>query len=252
MRSLELAIAAAIARDNLPERQCTKCGEWKGPGVFSAHAASRYGLRPQCRECDAAYHAANRERIAVRAAEYRRNNADKERERQTRRYAEKRDVIREQQAMYFAEYYAANRERRAANQAAWRAANQAAWRAANPDKARANNHRRRARKLRAYHAPFDEQAAIMSYGGLCRFCETAPATTLEHFVPLSWGGDHAAWNCFGSCGPCNFSRCNKDPYAWMETRGIDVDAWERKHIAGTFDLPRKLFKIARYRPPVEA
>jgi hypothetical protein len=39
----------------------------------------------------------------------------------------------------------------------------------------------------------------------------------------------------------------------MESRGIDVDTWERKHVAGHFDLPAKVFKIARvYRPPVAA
>mgnify|MGYP007078543207 FL=1 len=82
--SFELALAVAIARDNLPERQCRKCGEWKAAHEFSRDASTRDGLRSKCRECD------RRDN-----ARYRRENAEKERERHARYYRENAEKRRE-------------------------------------------------------------------------------------------------------------------------------------------------------------
>ena len=64
--SPELAIATAIARDSLPERECTRCGEIKSPAEFQSDAHKRDGLYSQCRACcrekDARKHAKRKAR----------------------------------------------------------------------------------------------------------------------------------------------------------------------------------------------
>jgi 5-methylcytosine-specific restriction endonuclease McrA len=224
MTSLELAIAAAIARDSLPERECRKCGELKGPGAFARAARARDGLYTWCKACAAA-HSARYHAERKNDPEYR----EKQRERAARYHAERKNDP---------EYREKQRER------------VARYARENPDRYRAYRRKRRALKRRVYRAPYTEADILAGNGGLCRYCDAAPATALDHFIPISWGGDDAPWNLVGACKPCNSSKLDRDPYEWMASRGIDLDAWERRHIAGWFDLPAKLWKIAKvYRPP---
>jgi hypothetical protein len=43
---------------NILTRKCTKCGEEKSLSEFSKHVKGKYGLRPTCKQCDAAYSSA--------------------------------------------------------------------------------------------------------------------------------------------------------------------------------------------------
>ena len=118
-------------------KQCPTCGAVKGLDAFRRGAS-------RCRACaslvDAAYRAANRDKIAASRAAH---------------YAANRDKI----AASVAAYRAANPEAAAARHAAWVRANRehnnamkAAWARANPPepaKAAAKNARRRAAKERA-------------------------------------------------------------------------------------------------------
>ena len=298
MDSLELAIAAAIARDSLPERECTKCGEMKGPGAFRRNAKGRDGLDTWCKTCATAYNVRWRAENAEKVREYhvryraeRKNDPEyreKERERDARRRAERkndpeyREKARKRAARYRAErkndpeYREKERERDARRRAErkndpeyrekarkraarYYAENKdkvrernARWRAENPDKVRAKKRKRRALKRRVYHAPYTEADILAGNGGMCRYCDTEKATTLDHFIPIAWGGDDAPWNLIGACASCNSSKADRDPYEWMASRGIDLDAWEARHIAGWFELPAELWESVRsYRPPAE-
>ena len=256
MDSLELAIAAAIARDSLPERECTKCGEMKGPGAFRRNAKGRDGLDTWCKTCATAYNVRWRAENAEKVREYhvryraeRKNDPEyreKERERDARRRAERKNdpEYREKARKRAARYYAENKDKvRERN---------ARWRAENPDKVRAKKRKRRALKRRVYHAPYTEADILAGNGGMCRYCDTEKATTLDHFIPIAWGGDDAPWNLIGACASCNSSKADRDPYEWMASRGIDLDAWEARHIAGWFELPAELWESVRsYRPPAE-
>lgn len=115
---------------------CTKCGEAKPatPEFFSRDRKKRDGLFASCKECDRAYRAANKERIAARARAYyiankerinERNrawsntNKEKESERHRVWYA----ANKERHAQYGRAYFQANIERRREYQRAYRAAN---------------------------------------------------------------------------------------------------------------------------------
>ncbi|MFJ6299437.1 HNH endonuclease [Streptomyces griseoviridis] len=50
------------------------------------------------------------------------------------------------------------------------------------------------------------RSAILADNPLCSICNSQPATTADHIVPLSRGGTNDVENLRPACGPCNFSR----------------------------------------------
>ncbi len=52
----------------------------------------------------------------------------------------------------------------------------------------------------------DYRARIQFYGGRCAYCEQAPATELDHAVPISRGGGNWAANIRPACVECNRSK----------------------------------------------
>ena len=120
-------------------KTCSKCHETKPVSEFSRDRSKKYGLRHQCKACDAVYRADNREKIVKRRAEYYVANRDKIARRMAEHYVDNRDKIAKQQA----EYYAANRDKIREKHAYYRVANSdkstkrhAKYYAANRDKIR--------------------------------------------------------------------------------------------------------------------
>ena len=98
-------------------KACTKCGEVKASSEFSRDARSKDGLQRKCRVCDAAYYAANAEKVAAHQAAYRAANPEK--------------LIARNAA-----YRAKNPEKRAAQQAACHSKRYLTRKAAKVDKIR--------------------------------------------------------------------------------------------------------------------
>lgn len=48
-------------------------------------------------------------------------------------------------------------------------------------------------------------AVLEAHGWLCYFCQ-GPYESVEHLVPLSWGGGSSADNCVPCCVACNNAR----------------------------------------------
>jgi 5-methylcytosine-specific restriction endonuclease McrA len=53
-----------------------------------------------------------------------------------------------------------------------------------------------------------------SYGGMCGYCHTRKATTIDHKIPLSRGGLHEIKNVIPACKPCNFRKHQKTTEEW--------------------------------------
>lgn len=87
-------------------KKCCRCQEWKCVEAFHKEARRADGLRSACKDCSAAYNstydAANKEKIAAKAAAHREANKEKI-------------------AARSAAYNAANKEKIAARSAAYRA-----------------------------------------------------------------------------------------------------------------------------------
>lgn len=186
---------------------CPKCG---GPR-FRYKAKTQWQVR--CRAC-----------IAAKARErYRKDPlADNRRSRAT--YAANReraalsnrawrDAHPDYMGRYNAAYYVQNREAEIARSLAYTKAN--------PDMDRASKHRRQARQREVVCEHGDRCVDAAFLAGIrassCLYCD-APAEQADHFLPLSRGGLHCRDNIVPACGPCNHSKHARDPWAWIESR----------------------------------
>lgn len=52
------------------------------------------------------------------------------------------------------------------------------------------------------------------FGGLCAYCKNAPGLTMDHVIPLSKGGAHAASNVVPACKTCNSKKHARTPEEW--------------------------------------
>jgi len=156
-------------------KHCSKCGETKPLEAFSKDGKAKDGLQGACKTCNAAYHAANKERIAERNAKY----------------------------------YAANKERIAPREAAWRAAN----RERNRPRQQERTRRRRARKKALTTIPFtfEQQAQRLSMwpgGWMCG----GPKEHIDHVKPMGKKGPHMLANLRPACAKCNLRKKDKWPF----------------------------------------
>lgn len=63
---------------------------------------------------------------------------------------------------------------------------------------------------------------IRNHGGICLCCRNAPATSLDHIVPVSKGGLHRTWNIAYICKDCNASKSRKHPDHWLQLQTYTV------------------------------
>lgn len=177
--------------------------------------------RERERAYQAAYRAANRERIAARksvwAAAWYLNNVDRVRVAGAA-YRSAHPGRPERKIRTDAAYRARNREAIRSRKAAYRAANKeqiAARQAAQPELNRARHARRRALKRGAAicdltRAQWESIKAVFDHS--CVYCGTRSKTlTQDHIVPLSRGGNHTASNVVPACVSCNSSKFTGSP-----------------------------------------
>jgi 5-methylcytosine-specific restriction endonuclease McrA len=231
-------------------KACTKCNEIKSLSNFGKHKHGKDGLRARCKPCELndhrAYREINRDKVRATKRAWQNKNKDKKAA-WDKAYAERnKDKIRKN----FIAWYEINRddqlaknkirrqlnpEIKAAADKKWQFenkqkvnANSKAWRTRNPEKAaqvgksyRTRNPengiiksaRRRARKAAngTFLVTSKDLRAIMSKP--CFYCK-APATQLEHVLPIVLGGRHSIGNLVASCQPCNLSKHKKTIMEW--------------------------------------
>lgn len=187
---------------------CTRCRDEKPAGEFnrdtSAHPTS-HGYKMPCKACQRAgravrakaYRARHPERVKDVLAKWLAKNPTYERDRGRRRYAT--------DPVYRERTQAAARE----------------WMKAHPEYARAAAKLRRARLAGAACdlTVDDARAVFEDYSGLCVYC-LAPATTLDHVVPISKGGAHTRDNLVPACKRCNSAKHDKSLLVFLATRRV--------------------------------
>lgn len=117
---------------------------------------------------------------------------------------------------YCAKYRNANRQRRNANNARWAEENREAVRATSKN----IGHKRRCKKssgvtgkeLKAWQ---DRQKKV------CYWCSRSckKAFHIDHYVPLSKGGEHKLENLVIACPKCNLTKSAKDPFEFAKSMG---------------------------------
>lgn len=81
--------------------------------------------------------------------------------------------------------------------------------------------RRASRRTSTRHAPTAAELAELTAPGVtCFYCESAPATSVDHFIPLARGGAHELSNLVGACQSCNSSKGAKLPDVEWKGRGV--------------------------------
>lgn len=171
-------------------KRCYKCEKTKALREFYKCRRNKDGLQDKCIECQRAYDAANKERIAAYQAEYRSENKEK-------------------LAAYQAEYRLANKEKLAAQKAEYNRSN--------PDRKKAADQRRRALKANADGSFTADEwkftLEVLDYR--CVYCgihkDDTPEKWLEadHLTPLSRGGTNYIDNIVPACKSCNCSKGTK-------------------------------------------
>jgi hypothetical protein len=72
---------------------------------------------------------------------------------------------------------------------------------------------------------------VADFGGRCAFCDAAPATVLEHYVPIARGGGTTPGNCLPACVACDDRKRAKPPEALPAIFGAARVAALRMYLA---------------------
>lgn len=195
----------------LATKACCHCGEEKPTTEFHKNRLAKDGLRAQCKPCTRAINRASvlrhhEKRKAEKRAEYQRKKDTPEYQAYVKAYqAATKDEKREYDKEYRAKQDPAKLTRRAAD-----------WNRTNKERraaiVRSYDARRRAWKSGGISGPV---LANWTQGQkkVCYWCgaKCADSFHVDHYTPLSRGGEHEISNLVISCGPCNFKKNAKDP-----------------------------------------
>jgi hypothetical protein len=227
---------------NLILKRCLKCGESKPREHFSRASKLPDGLQKYCKSCNAAYRAANKQRISDWGKEYHAKNRGAHIEKSRRYYAENRDRLLSYSKAYteknqerIKEYREHTKDARKERARKWmeqnkdyiaarareycikhrekRNAYKVEWRRANPGKTNAYTSARRARLLQATPAWADEKA-IAQYYIIARYLTYALGIPfqVDHTVPLQSEivcGLHVPHNMNIMLGALNIGKSNR-------------------------------------------
>ena len=67
----------------------------------------------------------------------------------------------------------------------------------------AENRRARSMGMAGTLTTLDWQRTLKAFRGCCAYCGDLPAVTIDHFIPLAFGGATMQSNCVPSCLSCN-------------------------------------------------
>jgi len=104
-----------------------------------------------------------------------------------------------------------NREKNTEYHAEWRA-NQGGYSYENETANRRNKKKYGDIRTHGY-INFDRIKAV--FGDKCVYCGSYGELHRDHFVPLSKGGKHSAWNIVPACKSCNSSKGRQNPQGWV-------------------------------------
>lgn len=84
------------------------------------------------------------------------------------------------------------------------------------------SHKRRASECGVAHTLTTEQwdSALDYFDNRCAYCGEDGKMTQDHFVPVSKGGDYADGNIVPACGPCNYSKRDRNFSDWFKRQSF--------------------------------
>lgn len=93
--------------------------------------------------------------------------------------------------------------------------------AENPEYYRNLDRKYRARKNLAHTVSCSKEQRLerfAEFDNQCAYCGTDKKITLDHFLPLRWGGSCCLGNYLPACHSCNASKRDRDPGIWFKSQ----------------------------------
>jgi 5-methylcytosine-specific restriction endonuclease McrA len=181
----------------IQSKRCNRCKLEKPLAAFGRAARERDGLRAECKECRATAYLANAEALRAKQHAYYHHNVEARRAAQAAYNRANAKRIAASMVRRRADWSQEERERAAAQKAAWKFAN--------PEKVKASSaaarHARRAAPGRFSTRQWLLLCAL--YGHRCACCGNASSLTPDHIVALSRGGTNHIANIQPLCLDCN-------------------------------------------------
>ena len=210
-------------------KYCPTCKQEKSTDEFHKNKARYDGIASQCKICK------NKETL-----QRERLNFEHKKERSQRYYIENKDILSERKKKYYLEnkdkidnrnkdwakknkkritsylekHYQENKERYYINSKLYKAT----------EKGKAvmkNTYAKRRIAKTLAKVCVNEIVKLVSTYKNCYWCgcELNGKYHLDHYIPLSKGGEHSIANFVVSCPTCNFKKNSKDPYQFANSLG---------------------------------
>ena len=180
---------------------CTVCKQEKPLTEFSFRKdTNKY--RNQCKECKSLkykkYYSKNRDEILIKKREYRFDNIDKFKMKDKKYYEENSEAIKERRR----EYVAKNKDK----------IKQYKKTDSYKINERLYKHKRRA-KIKKGGVTKGQIDNLIKNTSHCYWCgkDIKDNFHIDHYIPLSKGGEHTIENIVLTCPSCNLKKYNKDP-----------------------------------------
>lgn len=177
---------------NATHKTCPKCTESKPVDAFGRNRAAYDGLQTWCQVCRRSYHSQNRAEINARVKQRKDRDRDVERRKSQAWRDANREAIREYTRAYRQENIDAIQAR------AWKSRYE---------------HRARSAGYTPIAVLLTRQDVITTYGDRCAYCG-GDFEELDHFTPVTKGGQHVLGNVRPSCRTCNRRKYNVDGTEW--------------------------------------
>ena len=213
-------------------KQCTKCKVLKCFTSFSVDNTKKYNIRSQCKKCNSkgirSYQCSNATTNSKREYSKRYYNDNKDAIRIANRnyYINNRDVILNKSN----EYRKANIEKSINRSRLFYSENTEYCKEKSKiykktDKgiaiAKNNNHKRRSKKKQG-DVSTKQLLELQQNAKVCYWCNVSfkdKKVHIDHYIPLSKGGEHTLSNLVVSCAKCNMSKKAKMPEEFANELG---------------------------------
>ena len=196
-------------------KRCTKCGVEKPIVNFGKAKSGKNGLKAECKDCLKQYHnqyvKENKESL-VRyhkqyGIEYREKNKELLKTKWSNIYTKNKEKILEYHSVHYQKADVKNRHKLWLRE----------WRKNNKNKVQVYKLKRRTleKELPSTLTNSEWENCKETFDKKCAYCgTTGKAITLDHFYPLSKGGELSIQNSIPSCLSCNSSKGAKPFEIW--------------------------------------